>query len=416
MAQWYAAGFFGPHTKARTAAETTCRPLSERGPDEETFVPAAAAAAPATAAAAPNIEDEFETDMDQMIDDAAPAATGDEKEGTADEEGDDDEKEGAEDDAKSQGGEQEAKSPSDAAAGKSAKPEELRWYYVDASGVEQGPFSAASMLRWHRAGFFAFNDSPLRRSDEFRSTPLSLRTSAPSFFTAVIPRRENRWYYLDAQGEEQGPFTEVQMRQWWDAKYLKPSLRVRQVGEDEDAFSPIESRDCAFTKPPAPMPAPAAPLLPSHPVPPAHHHPHPAYYAPHPYGQYPPQQPGAYPAPPPPVHYPNPYAPVAPAYPYAGGGGHPAYAAAAGGYAGYAAYDGSGGYGGGYGAGGPAPPRAAPYGGGDYAQSMAFSGHRGRGRHVVGAAYGAPRGPHDPLSGYVAPEQLDNWANKRPRH
>lgn len=203
------------------------------------------------------------------------------------------------------------------------------------------------------------------------SAPVTLaaRSSAPSFYTAMVPpatvsvAKENRWYYLDARDTEQGPFTEVQMRAWWDGGFLKPSLRVRQVGEEEGAFSSIETRQCAFTKPPPPPPPPAASLLPT----PMLQQPllHSAAYAQQPYAASP-----AVAAP-----YGHPYA-SAPAQPHTYPA-HGAYAAAT-----------AGGYGYPYGAPPPPPP---PHPSHAYAQSAAFSAHHGHGGHVPGAPYGDQR-------------------------
>lgn len=222
---------------------------------------------------------------------------------------------------------------------------------------------------------------------------LASRSSAPSFYSATIPpaavsiAKENRWYYLDARDAEQGPFTEAQMRAWWDGGFLKATLRVRQVGEDEGAFSAIETRQCAFTKPPPPPPPPSVSLLPT----PAQQQPlmHPASYA---------QQAaaGAYAAPPAvAAPYGHPYA-SAPAHAHAYPA-HGAYAAAA-----------AGGYGGGYPYGGyPGAPPPPPPPSHAYAQSAAFGAHHG---HIPGAPYGDQRHARTNYQ-----QQQDPYAN-RPRY
>lgn len=420
MAAWFTAGFFTAATKVRTATEKECKAFGERSAEQESFMkPSNAAAAPVTltdgaaAAAVPvNIEDQFETDM------------------MDEEEDEEDEGEDVEDDTEQKAADkpdatEEKKSDIAAADSKDAaaatpkviSPALLAWFYIDADGKEQGPFTPASMLKWHRANFFAFNDTPLRRMDEETATPLSKRTTAPSFFSAVLPRapvaRENRWYYLDARGTEQGPFTEVQMRGWWLGGFLKPSLRVRQVGEDESAFKEISERtgeqECAFTK--GDNPAPLLPTPGAQPVP-MQQQPQPL--------QPPSQYPSPYLAhPPPPPQHPAPYGYAAPsaapywsgtgaAQPYAYSGHNP--------YGGYAppAAAASAYHSAPYGAPPPPPPRDRLWhASGDYAQSAAFSGHRGRGRHVVGGAYAESRPPHEPMSTYAHPAAMEAWQEER---
>ena len=176
-------------SKQASSTEKQCRPLGERGAHEETFVIAAApAVAPATAtavaAAAVNIEDVFETDMDLMMD----ADEGEEPEEQGEEEGEEKvaEAKSADSDMKEGTPKPKAASSSSAAAAaaaavKSLAPSSLRWFYTDPAGEEHGPYTAVSMLRWHRAGFFAFNDTPLRRADEDNAgqRELHTRSNAP---------------------------------------------------------------------------------------------------------------------------------------------------------------------------------------------------------------------------------------------
>ena len=446
MAAWFTAGFFTAATKVRTAAEKECKPFGERNEQQESFMKPSAGAATggahaastegSTAAAASsavpiNIEDQFETDM---MDDEEEEDEDEQQEVEDDTEQKASDKVGASEEKKSEGADSNA-----AVKPKVVSPALLAWYYIDTSGQEQGPFTPASMLKWHRANFFAFNDTPLRRVDEEDATPLSKRTTAPSFFDAVLPRppvsRENRWYYLDSRGTEQGPFTEAQMRGWWLGGYLKPTLKVRQVGEDESEFKEICERkgeqECAFTKGENSHPQPQ-PLLPT-PTPVAAAQTQMQPQPQHAQFQYPPVYLAQHPhAPPPPPHPAAPYGYAAPppANPYWAGAGGPAPPFA---------YAGHNPYGNPYGPSGPGAAHAgyhsAPYGAppppppprdrswnasasGEYAQSASFSGHRGRGRHVVGGAYAESRAPHDPLSTYAHPAALEAWQedrNKRQR-
>ena len=52
----------------------------------------------------------------------------------------------------------------------------------------------------------------------------------------VMPDRM-RWVYLDPQAQVQGPFTGLEMNDWYKAQFFTPDLRVKKV-EDHD-FEPL---------------------------------------------------------------------------------------------------------------------------------------------------------------------------------
>lgn len=54
--------------------------------------------------------------------------------------------------------------------------------------------------------------------------------------TMVMPDRM-RWVYLDPQGSIQGPFTGLEMNDWYKAQFFTPDLRVRKVEDAE--FEPL---------------------------------------------------------------------------------------------------------------------------------------------------------------------------------
>lgn len=276
-------------------------------------------------------------------------------------------------------------------------PERLRWFYVDKGGVERGPFAPGTMLRWHRRGYFAFNDSPLRREDETDAVPLSKRSSAPSFFAARLPRASDvaagttsRWYYLDARDDEHGPFTSDEMRAWFEAGHFKPTLRVRMLGEPEEEYACVRDRDVPWTKP---LPKPAMPT-PPHAAAAAVGA---ASFYPSPYGAYPP---APYPAYPPAPLAPYPGAPPAP---YPGGAYAPAYPHAGGFEA----------YGGAAAAAAPAarvPPSA-------YAQTFGVS-QRGRSTHAVnvgltGAPHVLPDRDLRQMAHFMPTSDLDRWQQQQ---
>lgn len=372
MTSWHAAGYFTGETKVRSAKEDTCKPLSERPKDAETFVPASSATAAADApvesvAKSSAIEDEFEVDM---YDDNGDDAEG----GEDDEEGEDDQKD--EDEKAGEDGDTEMKDSSSDAKQPVIPPEKLPWFYTDKDSIIRGPFSPVTMLKWHRAGFFAYNKTKLRRQDEEEAKTLEERTTAPSFYLAasLLPRLvlEDRWYYLDSKDAEHGPFTGGQMRAWYEGGFLKKDLRVRQLGEKEGDWRTMEQKQCEWMKPLPPKPVVAAPPQPMQQ--PYGYNPNP--YAPPPaaFGQHPPPA-GPYGH----AHspYPSPYA-------------HPA----------------------------PPPPPRQPRA--DYAQTLALQG-RGA-RHAVNAAFvdpfsGVP--PADPslrqMNHFMNTSELDRWQEEQTR-
>ena len=58
----------------------------------------------------------------------------------------------------------------------------------------------------------------------------------PQSRVMVMPDRM-RWVYLDPQGQVQGPFTGLEMNDWYKAQFFSPDLRVRKVEDGE--FEPL---------------------------------------------------------------------------------------------------------------------------------------------------------------------------------
>lgn len=54
--------------------------------------------------------------------------------------------------------------------------------------------------------------------------------------TMVMPDRM-RWVYLDPQGNQQGPFTGLEMNDWYKAQFFTPNLRVKKLEDAE--FEPL---------------------------------------------------------------------------------------------------------------------------------------------------------------------------------
>lgn len=63
-----------------------------------------------------------------------------------------------------------------------------------------------------------------------------LESSAAQVRQMVMPDRM-RWVYLDPQGQVQGPFTGLEMNDWYKANFFTPDLRVKKVEDPE--FEPL---------------------------------------------------------------------------------------------------------------------------------------------------------------------------------
>lgn len=42
------------------------------------------------------------------------------------------------------------------------------------------------------------------------------------------------WYYLDPQGQQQGPFSTSSLKRWSDAEYFPPDFKVWKMGESQE--------------------------------------------------------------------------------------------------------------------------------------------------------------------------------------
>ena len=66
--------------------------------------------------------------------------------------------------------------------------------------------------------------------------PAPMEASAAQVRQMVMPDRM-RWVYLDPQGQVQGPFTGLEMNDWYKANFFTPDLRVKKVEDAE--FEPL---------------------------------------------------------------------------------------------------------------------------------------------------------------------------------
>lgn len=119
------------------------------------------------------------------------------------------------------------------------------------------PRETESPMRAGRGAFaemFASDASRAAATSESMQTGIPATSQAPAFghssvasFTGsrptepperqmVMPDRM-RWVYLDPQGQQQGPFTGLEMNDWYKANFFTPDLRVKRL-EDAD-FEPL---------------------------------------------------------------------------------------------------------------------------------------------------------------------------------
>ncbi|KAI1413958.1 hypothetical protein F5Y13DRAFT_160400 [Hypoxylon sp. FL1857] len=82
----------------------------------------------------------------------------------------------------------------------------------------------------HGQAFTATSNAPSYAASQ-ASDPPSVQSR-----TMVMPDRM-RWVYLDPQGHQQGPFTGLEMNDWYKANFFTPDLRVKKL-EDSD-FEPL---------------------------------------------------------------------------------------------------------------------------------------------------------------------------------
>ncbi|KAH7035745.1 uncharacterized protein B0I36DRAFT_347478 [Microdochium trichocladiopsis] len=77
--------------------------------------------------------------------------------------------------------------------------------------------------------------TPTSGAPPFAAPPSSDPPSAQAR-TMVMPDRM-RWVYLDPQGQQQGPFTGLEMNDWYKAQFFTPNLRVKKLEDPE--FEPL---------------------------------------------------------------------------------------------------------------------------------------------------------------------------------
>ncbi|CEO94970.1 unnamed protein product (mitochondrion) [Plasmodiophora brassicae] len=151
---------------------------------------------------------------------------------------------------------EETEKPSDEAAAVVRDGPDTKWFYIDDLGIEQGPYPAAHMRSWYDRGFLK-PAVRIRTSDETEYTVFGNRVPCPQFAAhrppppvvvappVMVPSES--WYYIDAEGHEQGPFATASMLAWKRQALLPPDLRVRCAVSG--FYQPIESVDAFNDRP-----------------------------------------------------------------------------------------------------------------------------------------------------------------------
>lgn len=129
------------------------------------------------------------------------------------------------------------------------------WYYLDSSGVEQGPFDGVRMQEWY-SGQWLQESLFIRRSQETEFytirefiikvgdylEPFLIPQFVPQVVTQVAPGlvtpESINWVYRDTNGIEQGPFDGVRMQEWYSMEWLQNSLLIRRV--EEPKYYPLK--------------------------------------------------------------------------------------------------------------------------------------------------------------------------------
>jgi PERQ amino acid-rich with GYF domain-containing protein len=106
------------------------------------------------------------------------------------------------------------------------------------SSRNQGPFSSADNAPGQTAT--SFSQAPSAQSNyqqsQFGSDSASNQLPTAQQRVMVMPDRM-RWVYLDPQGEVQGPWSGLEMHDWYKASFFTPDLSVKKLEDAE--FEPL---------------------------------------------------------------------------------------------------------------------------------------------------------------------------------
>ena len=119
------------------------------------------------------------------------------------------------------------------------------WYYIDKQDKVQGPFPSSHMEEWFTAGYFP-PETPIRSPHltGHKYKRLSALQKNPDFF---LQDSMFQWIYIDPNGDEQGPFWNDEMAEWWTEGLLPPTLLCKKVVKP--SFLSIQDHfNCEFMK------------------------------------------------------------------------------------------------------------------------------------------------------------------------
>ncbi len=92
-----------------------------------------------------------------------------------------------------------------------------------------GSDSAHTHYRGDSGGRSAISIGGTSVSSSSSSGSGSTSSSSSSSGSSSNNPRDMMWLYLDPQGEIQGPFTDFEMNEWYEAGYFQPSLLIKRV-------------------------------------------------------------------------------------------------------------------------------------------------------------------------------------------
>ena len=110
--------------------------------------------------------------------------------------------------------------------------ESLRWYYEDSYHAENGLWTNDQMFGWLSKGQVGYSPGKLRvRLEDWSgmSKLEELFPGGPATCFKCPPKLPGNinWEYLDIKSIRHGPFSNWQMRQWYEHKMVPPTMMIR---------------------------------------------------------------------------------------------------------------------------------------------------------------------------------------------
>lgn len=95
-------------------------------------------------------------------------------------------------------------------------------------------------------------ENVLLKHDLSTGIPLNFMSGTFNVSEPQALEAADEWFYLDPQGQQQGPFKTSEMREWFDAGYFKPHLPIRS--SQESRFTPLANHFATSVVPFASVP------------------------------------------------------------------------------------------------------------------------------------------------------------------